>query len=109
MIVIAPADHTDDRALASLAAGVCGVPMTVVEAEEQALSLIGTLPVPWATRIRAPHGASVTLLAAARERGVVVDTSPFVGDGRVELPRWLLEQSVSRTMHRYGRLLRRSS
>jgi hypothetical protein len=40
---------------------------------------------------------------------VVVDTSPFVDDGRVELPRWLLEQSVSRTMHRYGRLLRRSA
>ncbi len=84
-------------------------PLTVVESEEQVLSLIGTLPMPWATRIRAPYGASVTLLAAAHDRGVVVDTSPFVGDGRVELPRWLLEQSVSRTMHRYGRLLRRSA
>ena len=41
VIVLAPADDTDDRALASLAAGVCGVPMTVVESEEQALSLIG--------------------------------------------------------------------
>ena len=68
-----------------------------------------SLPVPWATRIRAPHGTSVTLLATARAKGVVVDTSPFVGDGRVELPHWLLEQSVSRTMHRYGRLLRRSA
>ena len=107
VIVIAEQDDADTRTLASLAAGVCGVPLTVVESEEQVLALIASLPVPWATRIRAPHGASVDLLSAAHERGVVVDASPFVGDGRVELPHWLLEQSVSRTMHRYGRLLRR--
>jgi RHH-type proline utilization regulon transcriptional repressor/proline dehydrogenase/delta 1-pyrroline-5-carboxylate dehydrogenase len=107
VIVIADADDADARALASLAAGVCRVPLTVVESEELAIALLGGLPVPWATRIRAPRDASVALLSAAHERGVAVDTSPLVGDGRAELPHWLLEQAVSRTHHRYGRLLRR--
>ncbi len=35
-------------------------------------------------------------------RGVSVDTRPIVGAGHVEVPRWLLEQSVSITNHRYG-------
>ena len=107
VIVIAEADDADVRALASLAAGVCGVPLTVVESEDAAITLLDGLPVPWACRIRAPRGASVALLSAAHVRRVAVDTSPVVGDGRAELPHWLLEQSVSRTLHRYGRLLRR--
>jgi RHH-type proline utilization regulon transcriptional repressor/proline dehydrogenase/delta 1-pyrroline-5-carboxylate dehydrogenase len=107
VIVIAAPDDADTRALSGLAAGVCGVPLTVVESEDVAIDLLDSLRVPWATRIRAPHGASVALLGPAHERGVVVDASPLAGDGRAELPHWLLEQSVSRTLHRYGRLLRR--
>jgi RHH-type proline utilization regulon transcriptional repressor/proline dehydrogenase/delta 1-pyrroline-5-carboxylate dehydrogenase len=109
VIVIVEADDADARALASLAAGVCGVPLTLVESEAMAITLLDGLQVPWATRIRAPHGASVGLLGPAHDRGVVVDASPLVGDGRAELSHWLLEQSVSRTLHRYGRLLERSA
>jgi hypothetical protein len=60
---------------------------------------------PQFTRIRAPHGASSGLLAAAQEHGIVVDEALLTTSGPVELTHWLLEQTVSRTMHRYGRLL----
>lgn len=36
------------------------------------------------------------------EAGISVDTRPLVQNGAVEMPRWLLEQSVSITNHRYG-------
>lgn len=36
------------------------------------------------------------------EKGISVDTRPLAQNGAVEMPRWLLEQSVSITNHRYG-------
>jgi RHH-type proline utilization regulon transcriptional repressor/proline dehydrogenase/delta 1-pyrroline-5-carboxylate dehydrogenase len=36
------------------------------------------------------------------EMGVSVDSRPLAQNGVVEMPRWLLEQSVSITNHRYG-------
>jgi RHH-type proline utilization regulon transcriptional repressor/proline dehydrogenase/delta 1-pyrroline-5-carboxylate dehydrogenase len=35
-------------------------------------------------------------------KGVSVDPRPLAQSGAAELPRWLLEQSVSVTHHRYG-------
>ncbi len=113
VVLIAPEDAVDLRTLAELAAGVCGVRLAVVTGSAEALDALDALDAletvahPHLTRVRAPFGASDALLAAAHARGIVVDGSPLVGDGRVELPHWLLEQSVSRTMHRYGRLLTR--
>ncbi len=39
---------------------------------------------------------------ALLERGVSVDARPLAQNGAVELPRWLHEQSVAITNHRYG-------
>jgi RHH-type proline utilization regulon transcriptional repressor/proline dehydrogenase/delta 1-pyrroline-5-carboxylate dehydrogenase len=39
---------------------------------------------------------------ALAERGVALDARPLAQRGDVEGPRWLLEQSVSLTAHRYG-------
>jgi RHH-type proline utilization regulon transcriptional repressor/proline dehydrogenase/delta 1-pyrroline-5-carboxylate dehydrogenase len=39
---------------------------------------------------------------ALLESGVSVDTRALAQSGSVELPRWLLEQSVAITNHRYG-------
>jgi RHH-type proline utilization regulon transcriptional repressor/proline dehydrogenase/delta 1-pyrroline-5-carboxylate dehydrogenase len=36
--------------------------------------------------------------------GVPLDDAPVLPDGRVELLRWVREQSVSVTNHRYGNL-----
>ena len=40
--------------------------------------------------------------AALLERGVSCDPRPLAQAGAVELTRWLLEQSVTITNHRYG-------
>jgi RHH-type proline utilization regulon transcriptional repressor/proline dehydrogenase/delta 1-pyrroline-5-carboxylate dehydrogenase len=55
-------------------------------------------------RLRVPHGASDDVLRAAHDAGVTVDDQPITGDGRVELVRWLREQAISRTLHRFGNL-----
>ena len=36
------------------------------------------------------------------QRGISIDTRPLAQNGAIEMPRWLLEQSVSITNHRYG-------
>lgn len=41
-------------------------------------------------------------IAELLSRGISVDTRPVAARGDVETPRWLLEQSVSITNHRYG-------
>jgi RHH-type proline utilization regulon transcriptional repressor/proline dehydrogenase/delta 1-pyrroline-5-carboxylate dehydrogenase len=56
-------------------------------------------------RLRIPHGAADDVLRAAHAAGVVVDDQPITGDGRVELLRWLREQAISRTLHRFGNLV----
>ncbi|MEA3055451.1 MAG: RHH-type transcriptional regulator, proline utilization regulon repressor / proline dehydrogenase, partial [Actinomycetota bacterium] len=56
-------------------------------------------------RLRVPHGATDGVLRAAHAAGVVVDDQPITGDGRVELLRWVREQAISRTMHRFGNVL----
>ncbi|MHB2029709.1 MAG: aldehyde dehydrogenase family protein, partial [Acidimicrobiales bacterium] len=49
----------------------------------------------WLSRETAPS-------LALMDRGVRVDIRPLAQVGSVELPRWLLEQSVAITNHRYG-------
>jgi RHH-type proline utilization regulon transcriptional repressor/proline dehydrogenase/delta 1-pyrroline-5-carboxylate dehydrogenase len=58
---------------------------------------------------RAPSFAKVRWLSGEGppafellDAGVSVDTRPLTQRGSVELPRWLLEQSVAVTNHRYG-------
>ena len=79
---------------------------------ERASAMTGT-PVHFTTgeprldvdRLRVPHGASDDVLRAAHAAGVVVDDQPITGDGRVELLRWVREQAISRTLHRFGNLV----
>ena len=40
--------------------------------------------------------------AALLAKGITLDTRPIAQRGDIEVPRWLLEQSVSITNHRYG-------
>jgi RHH-type proline utilization regulon transcriptional repressor/proline dehydrogenase/delta 1-pyrroline-5-carboxylate dehydrogenase len=42
------------------------------------------------------------LLTSAYEAGLNWIDAPILGCGRHELPRWLREQAVSQTKHRYG-------
>lgn len=105
-VVLVGADDTD-VAIARAAGRVTGVTVVVAPDEAAAVTALESAVAPNLLRVRAPQGASAGLLAAAHDRGVVVDQAPMTGAGATELPHWLLEQSVSRTMHRYGRLLTR--
>lgn len=58
-----------------------------------------------ATRLRLITDAEDEVLRSALLSGIVVDRAPVSGDPRIELHHWVLEQSVSRTMHRHGRLI----
>ena len=46
--------------------------------------------------------AAIALRRAAFDAGVTVDGTEPVADGRIELRRWLREQAISITAHRYG-------
>jgi RHH-type proline utilization regulon transcriptional repressor/proline dehydrogenase/delta 1-pyrroline-5-carboxylate dehydrogenase len=55
-------------------------------------------------RLRIIGAVGDELLRACHQHDVVVDDTPVTGHGRVELPCWVWEQSISRTLHRHGRI-----
>jgi RHH-type proline utilization regulon transcriptional repressor/proline dehydrogenase/delta 1-pyrroline-5-carboxylate dehydrogenase len=59
---------------------------------------------PYPVRIRALGTLGTEPLRFALDAGIHVDREPPVASGRVELLRWVREQSVSRDFHRYGNL-----
>jgi len=60
-------------------------------------------------RVRALGDVTEEVLRGLHRRGVVVDARRPVADGDVELRRWVREQAVSITAHRYGRPLDRAA
>jgi len=56
-------------------------------------------------RLRVLTPVNDDVLRAAHSAGVTIDDSPITGIGRLDLLRFVKEQSISRTMHRYGRLV----
>ncbi|HEY4332509.1 MAG TPA: aldehyde dehydrogenase family protein, partial [Ilumatobacteraceae bacterium] len=91
--------------LARAAASRCAVALTISDAStESEAALIERLTATGAERIRALVPVGDDLRLAGLERGVGVDSTPLANHGRVELGRWLKEQAISETTHRYGRL-----
>jgi RHH-type proline utilization regulon transcriptional repressor/proline dehydrogenase/delta 1-pyrroline-5-carboxylate dehydrogenase len=58
-----------------------------------------------AERLRCLGEPATVVRAAAHAAGIAVDVQPVVRHGRVELFRWVREQAVSVTAHRYGAVL----
>ena len=92
------------------AAQVSGVPIefSVVGVEDEPGLIRRVRSLPGESRLRLLTETSDDVLASAHGHGVAVDRAPVTPWGELELPHWLKEQSVSRSMHRYGRLLPRS-
>jgi RHH-type proline utilization regulon transcriptional repressor/proline dehydrogenase/delta 1-pyrroline-5-carboxylate dehydrogenase len=82
-----------------------GVPVTVETPEALTARLDGLSPRP--ERVRVSGQLAEGLQEACVARGWYVDDSPLSPDARVELLKYLREQSVSRDYHRYGNLGRR--
>ena len=71
------------------------------ETDESFADRIGGLGV---DRLRILGPASDVIRAAAHRCGIAVDDSDLSPSPALELPRWMREQSVSRTRHRHGHI-----
>jgi len=107
--VILRLEERDETALeiARLAARTCGVALTVsIASEETEEQLAARLPslAAGAEFFRTVFPPSDTLIADVHDAGLNWVDGPLLADGRVELTRWLREQCVSETLHRYGQM-----
>ncbi|OYW18484.1 MAG: hypothetical protein B7Z55_10535 [Planctomycetales bacterium 12-60-4] len=92
---------------AKLAAQITGAPLTLsLQEEESDSAFIARLPalVKHAEFLRTSSTPSDAVLRAVHEAGLNWINAPLLSSGRIELTRWVREQSVSETRHRYGQL-----
>lgn len=96
------------ESLARLAAELCSVPLEISRATEESDTIFAarlpelakraeflrTLTTPGDEILRAAHAADLNWIDA-----------PLSANGRLELTRWLREQAVSETLHRYGNIV----
>lgn len=93
--------------LAGIAAETCGVPLEVsLSTEESDSAFAARLPElsKRAEFLRTITQPSDEILRAAHAFGLNWIDAPVSDEGRVELSRWMREQSISETRHRYGQL-----
>ncbi len=95
------------------AATVAGVPVEIsgppggrapVDVIEDDGALRRRLAPSGAERLRLLAPCDEGVRAACHEAGIAIDETPVTQHGRVELPCWLREQAISRTLHRHGRV-----
>ncbi|HET6810674.1 MAG TPA: proline dehydrogenase family protein [Acidimicrobiales bacterium] len=107
MIVRAAAEVPDEElAKAAHAARITGTPLTVSRpGSESAEALAARLAGRPDARLRLLGAPEPEVLATAAELGITVLDEPICSHGRIELVRWLREQVVSRSLHRYGNVV----
>jgi RHH-type proline utilization regulon transcriptional repressor/proline dehydrogenase/delta 1-pyrroline-5-carboxylate dehydrogenase len=107
-LVIARVDSADSSEVPLLraAALITGTPLELsnreTESDEHLAARIACLS--GDVRLRLLTKTNDDVLRAANSSGVTVDDSSITGIGRLDLLRFLKEQAISQTMHRYGRL-----
>ncbi len=101
LVRIGPSTPESDVASLRAAAAVAGVPLEVF-ADDAAL--IRRLGASGAERLRLLAPCDDSVRAACHRAGVAIDETAVTHHGRVELPCWLREQAISRTLHRHGRV-----
>ncbi len=84
-------------------------PVEVVEESGAALAErirpLGADPATPRPRLRLLGRPEPEVVAAAAGAGLTTLDEPMCSHGRIELPRWLREQSISRSLHRYGNVV----
>ena len=111
--VVVRVDDSDSAhvRLLQMGAQITGVDIEISEMARQDdaefATYLGTLAGQGTVRLRLLTEASDSVHAAAFAAGIAVDRSPVTGIPMIELRRWVMEQAVSQTLHRHGRLLRR--
>lgn len=93
--------------MAMLAAKTCGVPLEISnEVDEPDENFIARIP-ELAKRmdfLRTVEKPADKIIVAANNTGLSWINEPILANGRIELLRWLREQSISETLHRYGNM-----
>ncbi|HTA30963.1 MAG TPA: aldehyde dehydrogenase family protein, partial [Candidatus Cybelea sp.] len=108
--VVLRLDDSDSRSLelARKAAQICGarlhLSLSSQESEESLAARLASLAAE-AEFLRTIRPPSDALLRAAYDAGLNWIDAPILSDGRHELTRWLREQSLSETRHRYGLII----
>ena len=102
--------HGDDAAAEDLellrhAAAVTGAEVTFSSQDQHTDEELASELRSAVDRLRLLTSCSEVLLRACHGLDVAVDRSPVSRHGRIELTRWLRQQAISETAHRYGRLL----
>lgn len=95
------------EAAARTAAETCGVPLTIsVASQEDDAAFAARLPslAGGAEFLRTTVTPPDDVLRAAYDAGLNWVNAPLSANGRLELTRWMREQAVSTTRHRYGNL-----
>jgi RHH-type proline utilization regulon transcriptional repressor/proline dehydrogenase/delta 1-pyrroline-5-carboxylate dehydrogenase len=110
--VILRLEDSDKRSLelAQKAAQTCGARLQVSlsgQESEEALAARLSSMASQAEFLRTVKPPSEVLLRAAYAAGLNWIDAPLLSDGRHELTRWLREQSVTETRHRYGLVMER--
>jgi RHH-type proline utilization regulon transcriptional repressor/proline dehydrogenase/delta 1-pyrroline-5-carboxylate dehydrogenase len=106
-IAIRVGEGTDDLELQRVlaAAAVCGVPTLVsMSGEESDAELVDRLTSLGLDRVRALGAVTDELRRSAAEQLIHVADDPVTANGLIELRHYLREQSVSRSLHRFGNL-----
>ena len=109
-VIVRTADAAADEVAAVRAAGrLTGTPVEVsdsrTESDDELAQRLGSFH--GDVRLRTLTPVSDVVRSAAHAAGISIDEAPVTGLGRIDLSRMLKEQSISRTMHRYGRLVTR--
>jgi RHH-type proline utilization regulon transcriptional repressor/proline dehydrogenase/delta 1-pyrroline-5-carboxylate dehydrogenase len=94
----------DEFSAIAAAAELTGVDYDIVGAEVSDAQLAVRIGGTNVSRVRALVPISDDLARACDRAGVTIDDTAVTASSRVELPRWMREQAVSRTRHRHGRL-----
>ena len=96
--------HETQLELARRAAVATGTVATFLnEREHDDHTMIDHLTTHRPDRLRLLGHASSAVRSAAHELGIRIDDDPMTDEARIEVVRWMREQSVTVTQHRHGR------
>jgi RHH-type proline utilization regulon transcriptional repressor/proline dehydrogenase/delta 1-pyrroline-5-carboxylate dehydrogenase len=102
---IGPDTRPESVSVARAAADCCGVTLTVSDASSESDQVLERFIVgAGVERVRSLTTSSDDLRLWLIAHDVGLDESVVSDHGRIELPRWLKEQAISETTHRYGRI-----
>jgi RHH-type proline utilization regulon transcriptional repressor/proline dehydrogenase/delta 1-pyrroline-5-carboxylate dehydrogenase len=104
VVRVGPATSAPELRAITAAAEATGVDHVIAAVDESDAALAARVARTGATRLRALVPISGDLARACHHAGITVDDTAVTTSARVELPRWMREQVVSRTRHRHGRL-----